>query len=432
MIGAGVQGASYLRGVISLSPERELLGFLLLGAWAGYVAYHLEYRRAPFWVYGYLVVKILAAWAFGWVYASYYCHGDTLKLYSTTGRLWHYLVQEPGAGVALLFREFSPRFEEVGWAVYYRDVRLYDYDYDYFPPVNYRFARLVMPLYVAVGGGYYGMQGLMGLLSGLLWYGAYKRWRRLVPLRGVEGVGFLLLPSVVFWGSGVLRDSVGLPLMLYVAGWLGGVRGRFSGHEGGGFLLMALVLGLVRWEGLVLGAGVGIGYWLPWRRWWLWVVGGGMAWLGIALSAEKLCFYRQTWLSPQDRPELLESAHTFEIACQGGWAGGIWSWVQGAWYGLTGPYLWQVQKGVAFLSALETLVVWVMVGWFVWRRRKRLRWRPKAAFLMAVGLLVVGVVAMAMPFWGTVVRQRLYGWGLLWLGLMGFQERAEERAGSLR
>jgi len=45
---------------------------------------------------------------------------------------------------------------------------------------------------------------------------------------------------------------------------------------------------------------------------------------------------------------------------------------------------------------------------------------------------VVGVVAMAMPFWGTVVRQRLYGWGLLWLSLMGLQECAEERAGSLR
>jgi hypothetical protein len=127
-----VRGASYLRGVISLNPEQELLGFLLLGAWAGCVAYRLEYHRAPFWVYGYLVVKVLAAWVFGWVYASYYCHGDTLKLYSTAGRLWHYLVQEPGAGVALLFREFSQRFEEVGWAVYYRDVRLYDYDYDYF------------------------------------------------------------------------------------------------------------------------------------------------------------------------------------------------------------------------------------------------------------------------------------------------------------
>jgi hypothetical protein len=42
------------------------------------------------------------------------------------------------------------------------------------------------------------------------------------------------------------------------------------------------------------------------------------------------------------------------------------------------------------------------------------------------------VVAMAMPFWGTVVRQRLYGWGFLWLSLMGLQECAEERAGSLR
>ena len=427
-----MRGVSYLRGVISLNPEQELLGFLLLGAWAGYVAYRLEYRRAPLWVYGYLVVKVLAAWAFGWVYASYYGHGDTLRLYLTAERLWHYLVQEPGAGVALLFREFSQRFEEVGWAVYYRDVRLYDYDYDYFDPVNYRFARLVMPLYVAVGGGYYGMQGLMGLLSGLLWYGAYKRWREIVPLRGFGGVGFLLLPSVVFWGSGVLRDSLGLPLMLYVAGWLASASRRVSPGDAVGFLVAGIVLGLVRWEGLVLGVVAGIGYHFPWRRWWLWMVAGGVAWLILWVSAEKICAYQAYWLSPKERPELLEGAHVFRIDCRPGMVGAIWSWMQGVWYSLTGPYLWQVQKGVAFLSALETLAVWVMVGWFVWRRRKRLCWRPKAAFLMGVGLLVVGVVAMAMPFWGTVVRQRLYGWGFLWLSLMGLQECAEERAGSLR
>ncbi len=76
------------------------------------------------------------------------------------------LCKEPGAGVALLFREFSQRFEEVGWAVYYRDVRLYDYDYDYFDPVNYRFARLVMPLYVAVGGGTMGCRDSWGFYLG--------------------------------------------------------------------------------------------------------------------------------------------------------------------------------------------------------------------------------------------------------------------------
>ncbi len=147
---------------------------------------------------------------------------------------------------------------------------------------------------------------------------------------------------------------------------------------------------MVRWEGLVLGVVAGIGYHFPWRRWWLWMVAGGVAWLILWVSAEKICAYRAYWLSPKERPDLLEGAHVFRIDCKPGMVGSIWSWVQGAWYGLTGPYLWQVQKGVAFLSALETLVVWVMVGWFVWRRRKWLCWRPKAAFLMGVGLLVVG------------------------------------------
>jgi hypothetical protein len=196
----------------------------------------------------------------------------------------------------------------------------------------------------------------MGLLSGLLWYGAYKRWLEIVPLRGFGRVGFLLLPSVVFWGSGVLRDSLGLPLTLYVAGWLASASRRVSPGDAVSFLVAGIVLAMVRWEGLVLGVVAGIGYHFPWRRWWLWMVAGAVAWLILWVSAEKLCAYRAYWLSPKERPELLEGAHVFRIDCRPGMVGAIWSWMQGVWYGLTGPYLWQVQKGVAFLSALETLV----------------------------------------------------------------------------
>ncbi len=412
--------------MILLSPERELMGFFWLGAWAGYVAYRLEYGRAPLWVYGYLVLKILAAWAFGWIYHSYYCHGDTLKLYSTAGRLWHYLVHEPGTGIALLFRELSPHFEQVGWQVYYRDVGFYEYDYDYSSPVNYRFARLVVLLYAAVGGGYYGMQGLMGLLSGLLWYGAYRRWARIVPIHGVWLAGFLLLPGALFWGSGVLRDSLGLPLMLYVAGWLASASRCPSLGDVVGFLVAGVVLGMVRWEGLILGVGAGLSYRLPWRRWWLWMVAGGMAWLMLWIGAERLCAYRAYWLSPKERPELLEGAHVFGIDCRSGMVGSIWSWVQGVWYGLTGPYLWQARKGVVQLAAIETIGMWLWVGWGLWRVRRRLRWRPRALFLVVSGIFVVGLVAMAMPYWGTVVRQRLYGWYLMSLGLMGLEEVLEE------
>jgi hypothetical protein len=55
----------------------------------------------------------------------------------------------------------------------------------------------------------------------------------------------------------------------------------------------------------------------------------------------------------------------------------------------------------------------------------------KALFLVGVGVFIVGIAAMAMPFWGTVVRQRLYGWSLIWLGLMGYRSGggAESRFG---
>ncbi len=410
--------------MIALNPERELLGFLLLGAWAGYVAYRLEVQRTPVWVHGYLVLKILAAWAFGWIYYSYYCHGDTLKIYSTAARLWYYLVHEPGTGVALLFREWSAEFEEIGWQVYYRDIHFHSYDYDYSPPVNYRFMRLTLPLYVAAGGGYYGMQGLMGLLSGLLWYGAYRQWRQVIPIRDVWVVGFFLLPSALFWGSGVLRESVGLPLMLYGAGWIASQRNRPSPGAVLGLLAAMIVMGLVRQEGLILALAVGAGYRLPWQRWWLWGLASGLAWLTLWAVSDEICAYRSYWLSPRERIDLLEGAHVFRIDCLVGGLGSVWSWMQGAWYGLTGPYLWQAKKGVVLLSAIEMLGIWLLAVRGLWG--KWLRWRGQPLFLIGLGGFVVGVIAMAMPYWGAVVRQRLYGFYLVWLGLAGLKEGAKE------
>jgi hypothetical protein len=132
----------------------------------------------------------------------------------------------------------------------------YEYDYDYSPPVNYRFARLMMPVYAAVGGGYYGMQGLWGFCRGFCGMGRIGDGTS-NPMRGIWGSGIFIFAQCVvlgFWGAaGQFRVAA-----YAVCGGLGGEHAELAFLEGGagpngrcGGLRPntgeALLLGVVAW-----------------------------------------------------------------------------------------------------------------------------------------------------------------------------------------
>jgi len=423
--------------MVQLVPERELVGFFLVGGWLGYVAYWLEWYRKPFWVYAVLVAKMFAAWAFGWLYAHYYCHGDTLKAYLTAGRLAHYLWQAPEDGLALLFREFSSSWERRGWTLFWRDASLYGYDYEWSEPSNYLFYRLLVPFYAAAGGSYYGMQGLVALASGLLGYAAYEQWKGVAALPRRFWVVWFLWPSALFWASGALRDSWVLPAMLYLAGAIAKVGPRY-GLQGLTTLwrrpvqllfpvgCAALVAGL-RWEALPVAVAAGLLY--RWGRTpWVWAVTclGGLAVLGL-WAGPWAYRYRLEALDPGLHPELNE-ASVFLLTYRPTFWGSLAGWFQAVWPGLMGPFPWQIHKPLVALYGLEAWTGTALLGWALVRARRQRSFTPSALLLALLGLFLVGLVAMAMPYWGTLARQRLYG--LYWVGLglgISFQQSLENR-----
>lgn len=396
--------------MVVLDPVREAVGFGLVGAWLGYVGYRLEWHRQPAWVLLVLCIKVLAAWAFGWLYASYYRYGDTLKVYLSASRIAHYLWSRPLAGIALLFREFSSTWEEVGWQIFWQDAQLFGYDYEWSEPSNYRFYRLVVPLYLAAGGSYYGLQGLLGIVGGLLSYAAYVRWSRIAAFSGGFWVLWFLWPSGLLWFSGVLRDTLAMPLMLYGAAWIASVR---SWRDAWGILAFGLV-GLLRAEAALLGAVVGLMY--RWHRHrWLIGVGAVVAAVVFTLWVGPWAYrYRTEALDPLWHPDV-HGASVFRISYTPS-PTGVWiGWVQGVFYGLFGPFVWQVRKPIVALYAVEVLLAAVLMGkWGIWVSRRR-AWSWRSALLVAIGVAVGGVTAMAMPYWGTLARQRLYG--LVWIAL---------------
>lgn len=414
--------------MVQLVPEREFIGFALVGAWLGYVAYWLEWHRKPLWLYAVLTAKLLGAWAFGWVYASYYCHGDTLKAYLTAGRLAHYLWSDPATGVALLFRELSSEWNAVGWKVFWQDIHLYGYDYEWSEPSNYLFYRLLVPAYVAAGGSYYGMQGVIALLSGLLSYAAYRRWTACASLpKSFWGIWFLW-PSTIFWTSGALRDSIAVPLLLYGSAWLASVR---RWRDGWGIGALVLLAGL-RLEALPIALAVGLPFrWASHRL----VIGATAAVALVALATivgPWAYQYRIEALDPSMHPEV-EEASLFHLHFEPTVWGSFWGWIQALLYSWVGPLPWQIHKPLVLLYAIEVWVSTFLVAYWGIKAWRHQGWDRRALLLLCAGLYLVGGIAMAMPYWGTLARQRLYGMYWIALGVgMAVQKGTERQQDALR
>ncbi|GIV23941.1 MAG: hypothetical protein N3A68_05345 [Bacteroidia bacterium] len=408
--------------MVVLDPLRELFGFGLVGAWLGYTAYWLEWHRKPFWVYAVLVARIFAAWAFGWLYARYYCFGDTLKVYLTAGRLSYYLWHEPGVALALFFKEFSYNWEKVGWQVFFQDIELFGYDYEWSEPSNYIFYRLAVLPYVAAGGSYYGLQGLMGLIGGLLTYAAYRRWETVISLPRYFWVFLFLWPSVAFWFSGALRDTLVFPLMLYGAAWVASVR--HWRDIGGGLALVAVLL--LRPESMPLAIGVGL--FLRFPSWWAISVGSVVGVLAFMYWVGPWAYrYRAEALAPVLHPELPEASVFYLDFKPTPW--GVWKGLGGGIvYGLLGPLPWHIQKLLVAVYALEAWVgAGLMAYWGLWAWWRG-GWKRSYVALLLLGVIVVGGVAMAVPYWGTLARQRVYGLCWMALGIAAAVQEGTQRA----
>lgn len=409
--------------MLTLSPLHEAIGFLLVGFWLGYIGYRIEYHRAPFWLYIALIAKVFAGWGFGWLYASYYRYGDALIAYLTAQRLTHYLWETPADGIALLLRELSSEWNARGWEISLRDPYLYSYNCEENNPVNYHFYRLLVPLYVLAGGSFYGLQGLVALLGGLLSYAAYTRWQKLMRLPAGLWMPWFFLPSALLWTSGTLRDTLVLPLMLYGAAWFASVQ-----EWKDAWAIPALfVIALLRMEALPLAVGVGLLY--RWATRWTLVIATALAIILLGLYIGPWAYaYRSEALDPAFHPEV-GTASTFILHYQPTFWGNLWGWIQGVIHGLLGPFPWHIRKPLILLYAIE---VWLLAGLGVYYGWKG-RWTIRTLILVGAGTFVIGVIAMAMPYWGTLARQRLYGLYFILLGIgSAFQMTLNEQENRLR
>ena len=157
-----------------------------------------------------LLVKITGALAVGFIYQFYYGGGDTFG-YHTHGSqwIWKAIMDSPLEGLKLLF---------MGGKVHFPETYQYSSQIWYFrDSASFSVIRVAAFFDIFTGGTYAGTAVLFATFAfsgGWMWYKAVAE--RYPTLSKWLAIAILFVPTVVFWGSGILKDSITLALL----GWV--------------------------------------------------------------------------------------------------------------------------------------------------------------------------------------------------------------------
>lgn len=175
--------------------------FVIMGIYA--LAYYLRPRLCDEVNYRYffpaLTVKILAALAVGLVYQFYYAGGDTFSYHTRGSRvIWEVLMGDPSAGLSLIFsQDQHALYKYSSQITFFHD------------PSSFFVVQVASLFDVFTFSSYGGTAVLFGFGSFLgLWY-LFRAFYEMFPhLAKRIAICTLFVPSVVFWGSGILKDTI--------------------------------------------------------------------------------------------------------------------------------------------------------------------------------------------------------------------------------
>ncbi len=147
-----------------------------------------------------LSFKILGALALGFIYQFYYDGGDTFSYHTHGSRhIWQAFVDSPLSGLKLLMGNEN----QVG--VYQYSSRIYFFHDDQ----SYFLIRIAAFLDLLTFSTYSGTAVLFALLSFIgMWLFFLTFYKQYPHLHFGLAIAAFFLPSVFFWGSGILKDTL--------------------------------------------------------------------------------------------------------------------------------------------------------------------------------------------------------------------------------
>lgn len=177
------------------------------------MAYYLRPRLCDEINYRYffpaLTVKILGALAVGLIYQFYYTSGDTFSYHTNGSRIiWEALVDDPVVGLKLFLADSHNGYKYSSRILFFND------------PSSFFVVQFATVFDLLTFSSYSGTAVLFAFVSFIgLWYLFLTFYEMFPHLHRRIAICALFIPSVVFWGSGILKDTIVMACLGF-ATWL--------------------------------------------------------------------------------------------------------------------------------------------------------------------------------------------------------------------
>jgi hypothetical protein len=389
-----------------------------------------------------LTVRIIGALAAGLVYQFYYGGGDTFAYHTHGSRpLWEAVMESPADGFRLLFAngEYGPGIWKTASRIWYWN-----------DPQSFFVIRIAAILDLFTFSSYSATAVLFAVIAFTGAWMFFQTFYKLYPdIHRWIAFSVLFVPSVVFWGSGIFKDTITLSAL--------GVA-TYSFHR----IMMERKVGLFSILLLLLSFWIIFSIkkyillcFLPAVLLWWWArhlsgISSLMLRMVVApiigIIAMFLAYYAVVKVGEDDAryniSRLAETAKITAYDIRYGWgartgegSGYTLAELDGSWQtmlslapsainiSLFRPYLWEVKNPLMILSGLEAFLLLILTLQLVWRVRDKIFsyvQKPDVLFCLVFALVFAFAVGVSTFNFGTLSRYKIpmMPYYLLALGIM--------------
>lgn len=199
--------------VIELTDALLILIFsvLIVSMSLFYQNYKISSDNRYKWFTTSLITRLLGGFGFGIIYIYYYGGGDTVMYYQGADRMYDFFFENPLGFFEVIFssnNNIPTEFRYLKSEIYYLRS-----DEEWF------LVRIASALNILAFNSYWVLTMLFSLLafisSWLMHLFISTMFKAVPQIEKTSMISFLFIPSVLFWGSGILKDTISISFLLF-------------------------------------------------------------------------------------------------------------------------------------------------------------------------------------------------------------------------
>lgn len=399
-----------------------LFVFILIGIW---VRPHLANRNTKKYFIPALILRFGGAIALGLIYQFHYGGGDTFNYWTHGSQwIWKAFLEDPAIAVELIFNE---NIHTISNFEYAQKILFF------FDPDSY-FVIRIAGIFDILSLGTYSTNSLF--FAGFSFIAAWMLFSTLSKHypKNTKALSFAILffPSIVFWGSGLLKDSITLSALFLLVNALFQILTQKK-YKFFNFLIIVFSCWLLyNIKPYILFCTI------PALATWLYsaqIKKIGSAVLKAVIAPFLIGIFGLFGFIATTQATLDNSHYSLDNIAERAWitaydirfytgknagSGYTLGEQDGSWQGMLAlapaavnvsffrPYLWEVQNPLMLLMALESLIILLLFFRFVWTRKvKYLLNDPFLIFCLCFSLVFAFAVGVSTYNFGTLMRYRI-------------------------